>query len=534
MCIDGALIPVNNTSVTVEDFARQKESEKFSDLVKNDLENAGYEVERGTYLYMNSGARFDDDNGYYLVVEVDSNGKQSGISNIVDVRKVASRLPYYVSEKIEKKIVNIEDTPTYVGVEMVDGSTEQMLINYHGAKVTKLEDGDFIVDAHICNTKFDSFRMKFSGMSYEQFLEETSAITERQDQLNKSGGCMNSDAPVPNAPSNNRDEKNEELDEIKKQLELILPDLTVPTISVAEDSTDSENDVPEEIQESDEPDDNWNLGNDNPEAEAPESEEPEDNWSPENDESTVDTPESEVPEDSKVSDNISTDVKGQLSEQDVVAYEIFCEILADVERKLEGIEGIDSILYATNDLEAWIAYCLIAQEPCIPVPTCVFPEAVNIDYVYTLYYEAYRQNPTSGMLSLKGYNYDYQLLGVKYCEELDTRLDKTREEIGKAKEVANSITTSSMSDADKVMAINEYLCENASYDYDSCNCDVDFDNQLDVFDLVILKKIATLQFSADNEKIRTAADVNGDNEVNIADAVTMQSYLLKKIDRFPL
>lgn len=174
-------------------------------------------------------------------------------------------------------------------------------------------------------------------------------------------------------------------------------------------------------------------------------------------------------------------MKGQLSEQDVVAYEIFCEILADVERKLEGIEGIDSILYATNDLEAWIAYCLIAQEPCIPVPTCVFPEAVNIDYVYTLYYEAYRQNPTSGMLSLKGYNYDYQLLGVKYCEELDTRLDKTREEIGKAKEVANSITTSSMSDADKVMAINEYLCENASYDYDSCNCDVDFDNLSEPF-----------------------------------------------------
>lgn len=76
--------------------------------------------------------------------------------------------------------------------------------------------------------------------------------------------------------------------------------------------------------------------------------------------------------------------------------------------------------------------------------------------------------------------------------------------------------------------------ENIAADKEVIIGDVDFDNQLDVFDLVILKKIATLQFSADNEKIRIAADVNGDNEVNIADAVTMQSYLLKKIDRFPL
>ncbi len=64
--------------------------------------------------------------------------------------------------------------------------------------------------------------------------------------------------------------------------------------------------------------------------------------------------------------------------------------------------------------------------------------------------------------------------------------------------------------------------------------DVDFDKQIDIFDLVILKQIATSQFSADNDKIRTAADVNGDKEVNIADAVMMQSYLLKKIDKFPL
>ena len=61
--------------------------------------------------------------------------------------------------------------------------------------------------------------------------------------------------------------------------------------------------------------------------------------------------------------------------------------------------------------------------------------------------------------------------------------------------------------------------------------DVHKDNRIDIFDLVRIR-----QLTINSEDItlyeKTAADVNGDGDVNIADAVMMQNYLLGKISEF--
>ena len=62
--------------------------------------------------------------------------------------------------------------------------------------------------------------------------------------------------------------------------------------------------------------------------------------------------------------------------------------------------------------------------------------------------------------------------------------------------------------------------------------DVYSDMRIDVFDLVRIKQLAV---NSENitRKDKASADVNGDGNVNIADAVVMQNYLLGKISEFP-
>jgi hypothetical protein len=148
-------------------------------------------------------------------------------------------------------------------------------------------------------------------------------------------------------------------------------------------------------------------------------------------------------------------------------YEVYLSYVLMVEDKLEELGDYEDVFYANNNLEAWIGYSLLAQETIIPVPTYVFPEAANDDYLMRVFVEAYRQNPTCGYIDDLLWNSDIEALVVVYGEDTDARFAKEKKELAAAKQIASSITNSSMSDAEKVFAINDYLCDNATYDYDS-------------------------------------------------------------------
>lgn len=62
--------------------------------------------------------------------------------------------------------------------------------------------------------------------------------------------------------------------------------------------------------------------------------------------------------------------------------------------------------------------------------------------------------------------------------------------------------------------------------------DVYSDMKIDSFDLVRIRQLA-LNSEDMTSKERAAADVNGDGDVSIADAVVMQNYLLRRISEFP-
>ena len=151
--------------------------------------------------------------------------------------------------------------------------------------------------------------------------------------------------------------------------------------------------------------------------------------------------------------------------------------------KLLGEKRVKSVLYAQTELEAWMACCLIAQSDVIPVPVTVFPEAANLNYLFELFLEAYRQNPTSGVVDISNvkYNNQYEALIIPYAEEREVRLNKAKQELEKAEEVVASVCKDTMSDYEKVLALNNYFCTNASYDSDSTSTNVDMDDLTESF-----------------------------------------------------
>ncbi len=63
--------------------------------------------------------------------------------------------------------------------------------------------------------------------------------------------------------------------------------------------------------------------------------------------------------------------------------------------------------------------------------------------------------------------------------------------------------------------------------------DVYPDMRIDSFDLVMMRKFALNPELANTAQLKAAADTNGDDEINIADVVTVQNYILGNIKEFP-
>jgi transglutaminase-like putative cysteine protease len=81
------------------------------------------------------------------------------------------------------------------------------------------------------------------------------------------------------------------------------------------------------------------------------------------------------------------------------------------------------------------------------------------------------QNPTCGVAEGIGYSYDYESLTVYWDEDFETNMYKQIAEVNAAKQAAQSIEATASTDIDKIVAINNYLCEIGTYDTASAEAD---------------------------------------------------------------
>ena len=124
----------------------------------------------------------------------------------------------------------------------------------------------------------------------------------------------------------------------------------------------------------------------------------------------------------------------------------------------------DEKIFATNALSFYLAANMLISNETIPLTD--FPEAADGNYFFDAFFEAYFQNPLILDLDLDGLDItDNGMLIVKYKDSRDVRLKKQREIKDEINKIIPQIIKSGMSDLEKEIAINDYLCENTKYDF---------------------------------------------------------------------
>jgi transglutaminase-like putative cysteine protease len=109
-----------------------------------------------------------------------------------------------------------------------------------------------------------------------------------------------------------------------------------------------------------------------------------------------------------------------------------------------------------------------------------FNEGFNVDILLDAFYEAYYQNPlilgVAGLETIPGTTY----LRIYYEQDQAELARKQEEIIAEVARIIDEIITPGMSDLEKQIAINDYLCETAVYDYDALDNAVANDMQPDI------------------------------------------------------
>jgi hypothetical protein len=434
----------SNTSVTSNDLKDQQRQNNYQELIQSDLQNAGYTYGTSGDLTLNSSI---DAGESYVVVAANSSAK-SGISNQVEVSDIANQIPYVVSDNTPSYTINsMSDVPTYVNVQMRDGTIAQMLLDYHGAQTYRdSTNPNYVkIDVGVANTSFSRFPLTLTGMDYDEFMSNVSYVTEREDSLNIGSG---SDTTMPAISVPSVKESEETTEQPSQE-------------ASSTESSNNNNENRHDLSIIDEPSSEERASENNVEQPSSQVTEQESGYS---------QPESSTPESSEVQPSSESESTTNPNPVDTTENADYSAAVNLMNSRLQEIGWDEQLLYANNQLEAWLAYSLITNIEIVPIPLDIYPEAVNTDYLITLWYEAYRQNPTSGFVDI----YNIQAYYVEeintlyfvqpFAETWEVRGNKATQEISKAKALASQLVTSGMSQADALIAINNYICDNSYYD----------------------------------------------------------------------
>lgn len=118
---------------------------------------------------------------------------------------------------------------------------------------------------------------------------------------------------------------------------------------------------------------------------------------------------------------------------------------------------------ANSALSEYIALHMLETREAIDLSA--FPEAADTELVVDAFYEAQYQNPL--ILGVRGGSIDTEnrVLYVGYDFDREITEGKQQQIRERVEEIAGEIITGDMSDVEKEMAINTWLCENATYDH---------------------------------------------------------------------
>lgn len=117
---------------------------------------------------------------------------------------------------------------------------------------------------------------------------------------------------------------------------------------------------------------------------------------------------------------------------------------------------------ANSAMSEYVALNMLETKEAIDLSA--FPEAADTQYVIDAFFEAQYQNPM--VLGVRGGSIDPEkrILYVEYDFDRGLTAQKQEEIQAKVTEIVGKIIDDGMSDTEKELAINAYLCENSRYD----------------------------------------------------------------------
>lgn len=116
----------------------------------------------------------------------------------------------------------------------------------------------------------------------------------------------------------------------------------------------------------------------------------------------------------------------------------------------------------TTELSRYLASCLLKGMESITVEE--LEKRPDEEALTDAFYEAYFQNPLIPAVKQLTISQSGEVVSVSYEESAIERERKQRELIEEVKFVAGELVEEGMSDVDKVLAVNSYLCDNVAYD----------------------------------------------------------------------
>lgn len=124
--------------------------------------------------------------------------------------------------------------------------------------------------------------------------------------------------------------------------------------------------------------------------------------------------------------------------------------------------GTTLTVTANSAMSEYVARQMLVTSEAIDLSS--FPEAADVNKIKDAFFEAQYQNPL--VLGVRGGSIDNnnRILYVNYDFDRNTTAAKQQEIKDRIDEIVRSIITADMTELDKEMAINAYLCEHAQYD----------------------------------------------------------------------
>lgn len=130
-----------------------------------------------------------------------------------------------------------------------------------------------------------------------------------------------------------------------------------------------------------------------------------------------------------------------------------------------GTELWEHDVFASNALSEHLARHMLVGEEIIELSA--YPEAKDSDYLLDIFYEAVYQNPLVLNVVSASLTADNTYMKVEYGQSQEELKSKQAEIIAEVARVTAMIITDDMSDLDKEIAINDYLCATGEYDVEA-------------------------------------------------------------------